>query len=151
MSDAPLEVIHATAVALHRRAALITGRAGAGKSTLAIELLALGGALIADDLVALRAGENGALIAAPPPAAAEEAGMIEARGVGLIRSPRRVATAPVAFVVDLDAATTGERLPRRAVRVFAGVEVPVIRVGARPAPALIALMLESGGVIDPDG
>ncbi|PIY73077.1 MAG: serine kinase, partial [Rhodobacterales bacterium CG_4_10_14_0_8_um_filter_70_9] len=79
--------IHAScvawAVAGKARGLLILGASGAGKSALALELIALGAALVADDQVALRrVGE--AVVAAPPPPLA---GLIEARGLGLLRMP----------------------------------------------------------------
>jgi hypothetical protein len=49
-----LEVLHASGVVLDGRAALITGTAGAGKSSLAAALLRAGGRLLSDDAVALR-------------------------------------------------------------------------------------------------
>jgi hypothetical protein len=57
-----LEVLHASGVAIDGRAALITGAAGAGKSSLAAALLRAGGQLLSDDAVALQV-RDGALLA----------------------------------------------------------------------------------------
>jgi hypothetical protein len=57
-----LEVLHASGVVLDGRAVLITGAAGAGKSSLAAALLRAGGLLLSDDAVALSL-HDGALIA----------------------------------------------------------------------------------------
>ena len=46
------EQVHASAVALGERALLITGESGTGKTTLALEMLALGASLIGDDQIA---------------------------------------------------------------------------------------------------
>lgn len=56
------EVMHASGVVLDGKALLITGPAGAGKSSLAAALIRAGGRLLSDDAVALRLS-NGALIA----------------------------------------------------------------------------------------
>ncbi|MEQ3624471.1 MAG: HPr kinase/phosphatase C-terminal domain-containing protein [Celeribacter sp.] len=77
------EIIHASAVAVEGRALLILGPSGAGKSALALQMIALGAVLVADDRVALSAQPDG-VIAAPAP---NIAGLIEARGLGLMRMP----------------------------------------------------------------
>ena len=75
--------LHASAVALDPlRGVLIKGGSGAGKSTLALQLMALGAHLVADDRVDLSV-ETGHLVARAP---ASIAGRIEARGVGLLRA-----------------------------------------------------------------
>ncbi|HEX8907528.1 MAG TPA: hypothetical protein VF771_21985 [Longimicrobiaceae bacterium] len=51
--------LHASAVAVDGRALLVVGAPGAGKSTTAAALAALGHPLVADDVVALRAGDGG--------------------------------------------------------------------------------------------
>jgi hypothetical protein len=56
------EVLHASGVVIDGQAVLITGAAGAGKSSLAAALLRAGGLLLSDDAVAL-ALRDGALVA----------------------------------------------------------------------------------------
>ena len=124
-------------------AALILGPSGAGKSALALEMIARGGVLVADDQVALRV-EGGRLLAAAPPALQ---GLVEARGIGLLRLPF-APEAPVALVADLRRAEPHRLPPRRRVR-LCGVALPrLLAAGfaARPgaAAALIAL-LRAGG------
>ena len=115
-----------TAVALGARALLITGPSGAGKSSLAIELISRGLLLVADDAVLVTPGPEGPTLAAPPPTR----GLVEARGVGLLRAP----TAPrarLAALVDLSR-EEGARLPPERfetvhgarVRLFHGVRSP---------------------------
>jgi len=99
--------VHASCVALAGRGVLIMGRAGAGKSALALELMAYGAALVSDDRTCLRATPE-ALIASAPP---RIAGLIEARGVGLLHA-ETVPEAEVVLAVDLDRVET-ERLPPR--------------------------------------
>jgi HPr kinase/phosphorylase len=97
--------LHATTVALGDRGLLILGRSGAGKSTLALALMSLGATLVADDRTTLTTRDD-ALIATCPPAIR---GLIEARGLGLLRArPQDEAT--LAAAVDLDTVET-ERLP----------------------------------------
>ncbi|TKZ18036.1 hypothetical protein FAP39_13245 [Shimia litoralis] len=84
-------IVHATTIVINGRAALISGAAGSGKSALALELIALGAKLVADDRTILE-DIDGVLVArAPSPIQ----GMIEARGVGLLN----VDTVPCGNVV----------------------------------------------------
>lgn len=99
--------MHATTVALNGRAVLLVGRAGAGKSTTALSLMALGADLVADDQTILTS-ENGRLLASCPPPLR---GLIEARGLGLLNAPM-VDQAKVVLCADLDHLET-ERLPPR--------------------------------------
>ncbi len=97
--------LHATTVALGDRGLLILGQSGAGKSGLALALMAHGATLVADDRSIITA-RGTTLVATCPPAIR---GLIEARGLGLLRAtPRDEVT--LAAAVDLDK-TEGERLP----------------------------------------
>jgi HPr kinase/phosphorylase len=104
--------IHASAVLIGAKAALIGGPAGSGKSQLAWELVqgALNGALpfarlVADDRAHIY-NKAGRLLVRPAPALA---GLIEIRGLGIRRLPYEP-VAVVGLVVDL-AASDGDRLP----------------------------------------
>src|SRR5262245_49243019 len=95
--------VHATCVALRQgrawRAVLLRGPSGAGKSDLALRLIETGWRLVADDQTELsRQGKQ--LIASVP---ARIAGMIEARGLGIVKVGRDqlVRRVPVALLVDL--------------------------------------------------
>ena len=80
-------VVHASCVAAGERGLLIMGKSGAGKSALALQLIAFGAALVADDRVALTI-EDDTLIARCPGQAIR--GMIEARGFGLLHVETQV-------------------------------------------------------------
>ncbi len=141
MSDAPsnhASSIHASAVLVGPKAALIRGPAGAGKSRLVFDLLqaAAGGALpfarlVADDRVHVEAC-SGRLLVRPAEALA---GLLEIHGLGI----RRLTYEPLAvvgLVVDLGAAY-GARLPgtEAAKTAISGVLLPRLPVAAG-APAM---------------
>lgn len=130
--DDPL-VLHASCVAWGTRAVLIRGRSGSGKSALALDLLAWGCALVADDRVALRR-EGGTVVAGCP---ASIRGLIEARGVGLLRADPAEGAA-VEVIADLDRAET-ERLPPWRADTLLGVPIPLLHKPATGgfAPALL--------------
>ena len=104
--------IHATAVAIGDRALLLRGASRAGKSRLALALIARTTPaqpirLIGDDRMQLLGGADGVL-ARPHP---RIAGFIERRGLGLVAMPW-VAQARVGGVVDLRISGSSLREPR---------------------------------------
>ena len=135
--------IHGTVIALAGRGVLLRGPSGAGKSDLALRLIDRGARLVADDRVDISV-EGGRAIARAPRTLA---GLIEARGVGIVSAPRR-ARAEIVLVVDLTGRARVERMPdfgRGAGRcVLAGVPLP--RVSLAPfeasAPIKISLALD---------
>lgn len=118
--------IHASAVCLDGRGLLILGPPGSGKSALALRMMALGAGLIADDRVLLHP-DAGRLVAACP---APLAGLIEARGVGILRADP-AGPAPVALAVDLGRAEP-KRLPPFRNTVLYGIPVPLVLGPLRP-------------------
>jgi HPr kinase/phosphorylase len=73
---------HATAIAIEGDAILLRGPPGAaGKSDLALRLIEGGARPLADDQTLLRRADDHLLVRAP----AEIAGLIEVRGVGVVR------------------------------------------------------------------
>jgi HPr kinase/phosphorylase len=92
-------------VACAGKGVLILGKSGAGKSALALQLLALGAGLVADDQTEIVATGPKLLARAPDTIK----GLIEARGVGILRLPF-LPSAEIALVIDLDQ-TESERLP----------------------------------------
>lgn len=136
---APETVLHATCVAdAEGRGLLILGPSGSGKSGLALQLMALGARLVADDrTIVTDAGDH---LAASCPAATR--GLIEARGVGLLRAGV-LREARVVLAVDL-AMREADRLPPRRKIVFLGHEVDLVR-GPVTAHFPAALMLYLSG------
>jgi HPr kinase/phosphorylase len=140
--------IHASAVLVGSRAALIRGPSGAGKSRLALDLIqaARGGSLpfarlVADDRIHLEAA-GGRLLARPAEALA---GLLEVRGAGILRLAHEPC-AVVGFVVDL-ASESAERLPQAEGREteIAGIKLLRLAVaeGVAALPLLLALINSS--------
>lgn len=122
-------IVHASAVALRGRGVLVSGASGSGKSALALALLARGGRLVADDRTCLaRRGER-VLAWAPEPIL----GLVEARGVGLLRADPAPPT-PLFVIVDLDAAEP-DRLPPPRDRDILGIRLPLVLGAANPTLA----------------
>ena len=144
---APLN-IHATCVALAAGDAwhgvLLRGPSGVGKSDLAIRLIDAGARLVADDRTELTA-EAGHLVARPP---AVLAGLVEARGLGILRVPaeKLLAAAPVVLIVDLVAAAEIDRLPEPQSETLLAIKVPRIRLTAFDASTSAKIRLAVSAV-----
>jgi serine kinase of HPr protein (carbohydrate metabolism regulator) len=129
-------LLHATAVAIDGRAVLLRGPSGAGKSDLGLRLIDAGARLVADDQSELwRSGE--ALVVRAPAALA---GLIEVRGIGILRLAA-LAEAPVALLADLVRPEAIERLPRPCSETVLGVVVRRIAVAPFEASAAAKIRL----------
>ncbi len=132
--------LHATCVAVETRGLLILGPSGAGKSSLALRLIALGAVLVSDDRTRVMADAGRLRASCPNP---DLGGVIEARGVGLLRVPS-VRSADIALVADLGQPET-ERLPPRRTVTIAGVPVAlVLQVQNDHFPDALMLYLRHG-------
>jgi serine kinase of HPr protein (carbohydrate metabolism regulator) len=144
VTSADAASIHASAVLAGAHAVLIRGPAGAGKSRLALAIIAAAqtgllpfARLVGDDRVHLEP-RHGRLLVRPAPALA---GWIEVRGIG-IRQIEHEPVAVVGLVVDL-AADDAERLPpAESDAVISGVRLPRLAIpsGAEPVPAVLAAL-----------
>lgn len=134
------QILHASAVSRHGRAALIMGASGAGKSGLALRLLALGADLVADDRV-LVSDDGTGLIATCP--AKPIRGLIEVRGIGIFRV-EPADRARVVLVVDLDR-EEHERLPPKREINLLGQSLPLV-LRPRNDHLADAIFLWLGGV-----
>lgn len=142
--------VHATCVSLDGHGVLLRGPSGSGKSDLALRLIEAGAALVGDDYCAYRVEsgwEGETLIACTRP---ETAGLLEVRGVGLIRVGH-VAEAPVRLVFDLCPGQTPERMPEQEVTDVCGVLVPRLHLNPFEASAAakvrLAVRLFCGDVV----
>lgn len=120
----PPATAHASAVLIDETGVLIRGVSGSGKSTLVLELLRRDPAtahLVADDRVILSAA-HGRLLADVPPVLA---GLVEVRGLGLVKLPH-IAPVVIRLIVDLVAPADCARLPEEgeALAEIAGVSLP---------------------------
>lgn len=122
--------IHASCAAREGHGVLLLGPSGSGKSDLVLRLLDRGFTLVADDRVDLEAGYASA------PAAL--AGLLEVRGLGLMRLPY-VTLAKVAVAVELG---RGERLPATATHAPTGCPLVHVDPAAASAAQRVALALE---------
>ncbi|HEX4197030.1 MAG TPA: HPr kinase/phosphorylase [Caulobacteraceae bacterium] len=112
------------------RGVLIEGPSGAGKSDLALRALDQGWSLIADDRTLVWTSGRRLWGRAPDALA----GLIEARGLGVVAVPRR-AFAPVALVAKCVEPGAVERIPEAAVLTLQGLPIPLIAVAAHEASA----------------
>src|SRR6266581_9597866 len=114
-------LLHTTAIAIDGRAVLLRGGSGSGKSDLALRLIDAGARLVADDQSELFRRGDTLIVRAP----ATIAGLLEVRGIGIVRLDA-LAEAPVALIVDLVPAETLERLPVRRTETILGLTLPLI-------------------------
>ncbi len=115
------EILHASCVAVDGRGLLILGPSGAGKSALAIRLIALGAVLVSDDRTRVVVVGDKLLASC---ASHTLRGLIEARGMGILRAPT-VDNAVLALVVDLGTRETERLPPERSVTIL-GNPVPLV-------------------------
>ncbi|UOA33245.1 HPr kinase/phosphorylase [Sulfitobacter sp. DSM 110093] len=112
------ENLHASCVAIGGSGVLILGPSGAGKSALALQLIALGATLVADDRTdVIRRGDD--VIASVPD---NIRGLIEARNVAILRLEDH-GPVPLALAVDL-AHPEEQRLPEGHTHLIQGVTLP---------------------------
>jgi serine kinase of HPr protein (carbohydrate metabolism regulator) len=140
-SLASSQPIYGTCVAVGRRGVLIRGRSGAGKSDLALRLIADGARLVADDQVLLRRVAGKVTASAPKTLR----GLIEVRGVGIVPVPT-ASSAALCLIVDLVSPRAVPRLPEPVFATLAGVAVPLVIVTPfeASAPLKVRLALRFG-------
>ena len=140
------QLIHATAIAVDGRAALIIGPSGSGKSDLALRLVMTpfhdGGRtllahLIADDQVVVQRHADKLIARAPDVIA----GRIEVRGLGILPFDH-VDGIAIALVADIDPARPPDRFPEPPLQYnILGLDVPMVRFDALHAAAPAKLVL----------
>ncbi|WP_203070513.1 HPr kinase/phosphorylase [Falsiroseomonas ponticola] len=132
--------LHGSCVALDDDGVLILGPSGAGKSDLVLRLLGRGWHLVADDQVEV-AARQGALIASSP---GPLRGMLEIRGLGLMRDLPAAASARLRLAVQLRD-TPPPRLPDPARWTAHDIDLPLVALrGKEPsAPDKLAFALKA--------
>lgn len=138
-------ITHATCIAYEGAGLLLRGPSGSGKSNLALRLMDRGAALVADDRTALSI-DGDTLIGRAP---ATIQGLLEVRGVGMVRVPFRESTA-IDLVVDLVAAPDAERVPEPGECDLLGHRVRRITLHAYEQAALEKLHLAASIARQPD-
>lgn len=119
------ELLHASCVSLCGRGILLLGASASGKSDLALRLIQNGAMLVADDQVKLES-QNQQLLARPP---AKLEGLLEVRGVGIMRMPYLRETG-LALAVRLVPPDEVDRLPEAYFEEHAGIRIPGIALHA---------------------
>lgn len=135
------ERVHATTIAIGEAGVLIRGASGAGKSVLALALIALArqqglfARLVADDRTELTAA-GGRLIARP---VAPLEGLVERRGLGLTPEPYLSATV-IRLIVDCSGEEP-ERMPEPEALVerLAGIDLPRLTIMGRAGDERLVL------------
>lgn len=128
--SAPMQ-IHASCAARDGAGVLLLGPPGSGKSDLVLRLLDRGFTLVADDRVEI---ENGH---ARAPAAL--AGLLEVRGLGILRLPY-LERAELALAVTLGGSVP--RLPAPAQEPALGLPMLAVDAARPAAPQIVALALD---------
>jgi HPr kinase/phosphorylase len=136
---APQTRVQGTMVEILGVGVLIEGKAGLGKSEIALGLIKRGHALVSDDITSLRLDSSGAVIASPVNVTRYH---MEIRGLGIIHVPSLFGVASVReakrldLVVTLSAPETVEDQDRsgeiRSTREFLGVRIPQVFIPVAP-------------------
>ncbi|WP_372803625.1 HPr kinase/phosphorylase [Paracoccus seriniphilus] len=118
--------MHGTTISMNGRGLLILGPSGSGKSSLALQLMAVGAELVADDRTDLRR-DGDAIIASCPEVLV---GQIEARGVGILAA---MPSDPVQLHAVIDLGQQEEqRLPLEHELELLGLRLPLVFGPYRP-------------------
>ena len=137
--DKETVLLHASCVSVNGNGVLICGAAGSGKSSLALNLIALGAELVADDQTLIRR-ENKNLIARCPETISH---LIEARGLGILTPPTRSDVA-LTLVVDLETVQS-QRVPLPEAYGLFGITLPLFRRAPLDAfPAALYILARDG-------
>lgn len=136
MSDEAPPTLHGTVVALDGLGVLLVGPSGSGKSDLALRLIEAGWVLVADDRVVIDLVDGRPTASAP----ALLAGLIEARGVGILAVPC-LSHAEVVLVALLTQPNLIERYPEAETFPLENIHVSAIRLAPFEASAPVKLRL----------
>jgi serine kinase of HPr protein (carbohydrate metabolism regulator) len=124
-----MPILHASLIARYAerqwQGVLILGPSGAGKSHLALKAISAGWRLVADDQVIVWSDHGHVFGRAPKTLA----GLIEVRGLGIVKAPSPVlAFSKIVMVAHLASADTIERCPEASQETLAGLSSPALRL-----------------------
>ena len=88
------KILHASSIDIDGKGVVILGKSGSGKSNLAIKLISMGAKLISDDQTYFKLKDNKIIISKPK----TTPNFIEARGIGLIKTPMVMSAKLFCFV-----------------------------------------------------
>ena len=134
------ETLHATCVAVDGQGLLILGPSGSGKSALALKLISRGAVLVSDDRTEVARDGDRLVASCPNP---DLSGLIEARGIGVLRAPAQDLV-PVVLVADLERAETDRLPPHRHVTILRVSVSLVLQVQNDHFPDALMLYLRHG-------
>ena len=150
MSGNTAKQFHASCVCLDGSGLLIRGPSGVGKSDLALRLIDRGARLVADDRVELSISDRNVVAHAPETLA----GLLEVRGLGILRFPI-LESAAIRLVVDLVVSADVIRFPARRTASLVGLDVPAVTLDPFEVSAVtkvqLALELTLGRIVHHDG
>lgn len=127
--------LHASCVQLGGAGVVLLGPSGVGKSDLALRLIDAGAQLVADDQLRVETGPGG-LLGRP---AETLAGLLEVRGLGIIRLPY-CPLSPLGLVVELGTEPP-PRLPEASTYTLLGFRLRHLRLDPRQASAVAKIRL----------
>ncbi|MBT3372226.1 MAG: serine/threonine protein kinase [Rhodospirillaceae bacterium] len=138
-----MSLIHGTCIAIGSCGVLLRGASGSGKSDLALRLLGrtyLDARLVADDQIQL--SRRGTELWARAPASI--AGLLEVRGVGIVRLDA-LEEARLRLILDLSDAADVPRMPEAATCTIDGVDLPLYPCAPfdASAPDKVALLVRA--------
>lgn len=129
--------LHATLVVLNGYGILLSGKSGSGKSDLALQLIENKGALlVADDIVYVEKKVHKIIGKCAP----DLAGMLEVRGVGIIKYPYIEEAAINLMINLLDDVKTLQRMPKKQTECILGLEIDKIDLYAKENSAVAKIL-----------
>lgn len=142
-----MDEIRGTAVSVDGAGVLLQGGSGAGKSDLALRLIEAGARLIADDYTTVSVRDG--LLCAIAPAGIR--GLLEVRGLGVVRCEPALEPCPLVVAIELVAPEDVPRLPEDARCTISGVALPQFRLApfeaSAPAKVRLAVRIVTGSII----
>lgn len=115
--------LHGTTIAIQGKAALLIGKPGMGKSSLALQLIDRGARLVADDQTCLTL-EKGEVYASCPDTLKD---LLEVRGVGICPFPSQ-GKSPLNLVVEICEADEILRLPDPIFVQYHNIPIPSLKL-----------------------